>query len=112
MVSEGTTNREELYVSPEVILDSSAVKEAIAVHESRTSKWCEVAITLVGERQEPFNEFTKHHLGERLAIIVGSNLVTAPTLRAPITPGYVIISGEFTPKRALDLAHAIKPQNR
>lgn len=51
-----------------------------------------------------FGEVTKNNIGERLAIVLDNEVISAPTIQSAILGGSGIISGSFTVKSASDLA--------
>lgn len=51
-----------------------------------------------------FGEVTKNNIGERLAIVLDNEVISAPTIQSAILGGSGIISGNFTVKSANDLA--------
>ena len=51
-----------------------------------------------------FGEVTKNNIGERLAIVLDNEVLSAPTIQSAILGGSGIISGNFTVKSANDLA--------
>lgn len=51
-----------------------------------------------------FGEATKNNIGERLAIVLDNEVISAPTIQTAILGGSGIISGNFTVKSANDLA--------
>ena len=56
----------------------------------------------MGGRQ--FAEVTSNHVGERLAIVLDNEVISAPNIQSAITGGSGIITGNFTTKSANDLA--------
>ena len=56
----------------------------------------------LGGRQ--FAEVTSNHVGERLAIVLDNEVISAPNIQSAITGGSGIITGNFTTKSANDLA--------
>ncbi len=54
-----------------------------------------------------FGQFTTNNTNERVAIVVGGKVVSAPSIQAPILDGRVQITGMFTDREAVRLAHAI-----
>lgn len=56
----------------------------------------------MGGRQ--FAEVTSNHVGERLAIVLDNEIISAPNIQSAITGGSGIITGNFTTKSANDLA--------
>lgn len=51
-----------------------------------------------------FGEVTSAHVGERLAIVLDNEVISAPNIQGAITGGSGIITGNFTTKSANDLA--------
>lgn len=51
-----------------------------------------------------FGEVTKNNIGERLAIVLDNEVISAPTIQSAILGGSGIISGSFTVKSANDLS--------
>ena len=57
--------------------------------------------TLGGKK---FGEVTKDNIGERLAIVLDGEVISAPTIQTAIMGGSGVITGNFTVKSANDLA--------
>lgn len=51
-----------------------------------------------------FGEVTKNNVGERLAIVLDNEVISAPTIQGAILGGSGVITGNFTVKSANDLA--------
>ena len=51
-----------------------------------------------------FGEATKNNVGERLAIVLDNEVISAPTIQGAILGGSGVITGSFTVKSANDLA--------
>lgn len=51
-----------------------------------------------------FGEVTKNNVGERLAIVLDNEVISAPTIQGAILGGSGVITGSFTVKSANDLA--------
>lgn len=51
-----------------------------------------------------FGDVTKENVGQRLAIVLDSKVISAPVIREPILGGTGVISGRFTVVEATDLA--------
>ena len=51
-----------------------------------------------------FGEATQNHVGERLAIVLDNEVISAPVVQSAITGGSGIISGNFTLESAQELA--------
>ncbi len=63
-----------------------------------------VSIVFNAEGAELFERITREHTGERLAIFLDGEMLSAPNINEPIMGGKAIISGGFTPDEARDLA--------
>jgi protein-export membrane protein SecD len=59
------------------------------------------------EWKKIFGELTKRLIGKQIAIFVGGELLTAPTVQAVITDGRAVITGDYTVKWAQTLANDI-----
>lgn len=55
-----------------------------------------------------FGEVTSSHIGERLAIVLDNEVISAPTIQSAITGGSGVITGRFTTKEANDLAMLLR----
>lgn len=66
-----------------------------------------VLVNLTPEGAEAFATFTREQAGQRVAVLVGDTVMTAPIISAPITGGALEITGQFTAQQAQDLAEAI-----
>ena len=55
-----------------------------------------------------FGETTKNNIGERLAIVLDNEVISAPTIQTAILGGSGVITGNFTTKTANDLAVLLK----
>ncbi len=63
-----------------------------------------VAISFNSEGAELFEDITANNVGEQLAIFLDGEVVSAPRINEKISGGNAIISGNFTPEIARDLA--------
>jgi preprotein translocase subunit SecD len=63
-----------------------------------------VSIVFSAEGAELFERITREHTGERLAIFLDGEMLSAPNINEPIMGGKAIISGGFTPDEARALA--------
>ena len=63
-----------------------------------------VSIRFNSEGGQLFEDITRAHVGENLAIFLDGQLVSAPRINEVIAGGTAIISGNFTPDEARDLA--------
>lgn len=63
-----------------------------------------VAVKFTDEGGDLFADITKEHVGEQLGIFLDGELLSAPVINEAITGGTAIISGNFTPDEARNLA--------
>lgn len=63
-----------------------------------------VTITFNDEGAALFEEITRGNVGEQLAIFLDGSIVSSPVINEPIMGGTAVISGNFTPDEARDLA--------
>lgn len=54
-----------------------------------------------------FGELTKRLIGKQIAIFVGGEMLTAPTVQSVISDGRAVITGDYTIDSAQDLANGI-----
>lgn len=66
-----------------------------------------VTINLDDAGKEIFCNITQNHIGEPMAIFVGGNLLTAPTIQSKICGGTAQINGSFTSETSKQLADAL-----
>lgn len=66
-----------------------------------------VRLTFNDEGKKLFGEITSKNIDSRLAIFLDGELISAPVIRAAITDGVAIISGDFNSQTAKDLARRL-----
>lgn len=62
-----------------------------------------VSITFNSEGAELFEQITRAHVGEQLAIFLDGVVMSSPRINEPISGGRATISGNFTPTEAREL---------
>lgn len=67
----------------------------------------QVELLFNDEGKKIFGELTKRLIGNRIAIFVGGQMLTAPVVQAVITDGKAVITGDYTVKWAQELANNI-----
>lgn len=67
----------------------------------------QVGLQFNKEGADFFADITKRNLGKVVAIYVDNELVSAPTVQAEIVDGRAVISGNFTPDEAKELAQRL-----
>lgn len=84
-------------------LDGSHFKFATVVYNQIGAP--EVSIQFDSEGAQLFEDITERLVGKPLAIFVGGELISAPNVNQKITGGSVVITGQYTPQEALQLAN-------
>ncbi len=67
----------------------------------------QVELTFNEEGKKIFAELTKRLIGKQIAIFVGGQMLTAPTVQAVIPDGRAVITGDYTVQSAQKLANDI-----
>lgn len=80
------------------------LERAVVQHQQTT--WG-LLITLTEEDGEVFSSWTAEHTGERVAMIVDGEVVSAPMIQSPIEGREVAITAQYTQKEAQALLHEI-----
>jgi SecD/SecF fusion protein len=68
----------------------------------------EIEFTLTSDGASIFGDLTEQNVGQRMAIVLDGELLSAPVIQNPITGGSGVITGNFTDKSAHDLASALE----
>jgi protein-export membrane protein SecD len=66
-----------------------------------------VSLVFNDEGAQLFADITKANVGKPLAIFLDGKIISSPTIQQEITGGSAVISGNFTPKQAKDLAGSL-----
>ena len=98
-------NPELLFVDKNVLLDRGAVKSAAFSHDSLGHPVINIAFTNAGRGQ--FGDITRHHLHERLAMIIDGKLWMAPIVSSEISGGAATVNGSFSDDEAKALVAKI-----
>ncbi|MWV61228.1 protein translocase subunit SecD [Helicobacter saguini] len=88
------------------ILDGSSVTDAFATTDDKGQT--AVGFKLDSKGAEIFGDFTGRNIGKRLAIVLDSKIVSAPSINTRIGGGNGIITGNFDYKGAVDFANTLK----
>ncbi len=68
----------------------------------------EIDFTLTSDAAGVFGEVTKRYVGQRLAIVLDGEVISAPNINTPILGGAGQITGSFTEREAFELATALE----
>ena len=96
-------NGEELIVSKKIIMSGENLIDSQPRLDTQTNQPI-VSFTLDRLGAQKFGRVTTSSVGQRLAIILDNKVISAPSIREPITGGSGTISGNFTFQEATDLA--------
>jgi preprotein translocase subunit SecD len=102
---DGTS--EALFLMPEVLLTTPAIKTARPDRDSDGSPMVKIALTEAGAQK--FGEVTQKLINKRIGIVLDGQLVAAPVIRSAIYGGQLIIttSGE---KEAAEMARELNKE--
>ena len=94
---------ETLPVLSDVAVDGADLENAQASTDPQTGAWdINFSLNSVGARE--FADVTTANVGKPFAIILDGKIIMAPNIREPITGGSGVITGNYTPQQATDLA--------
>ena len=96
-------NGEKLNVSKRIIMSGENLIDAQPSIQNQNNEPT-VSFTLDRLGSQKFGRTTTDNVGERLAIVLDGEIVSAPNINEPITSGNGMISGNFTFQEATDLA--------
>ena len=100
MLSE---TKEELVVSKRIIMSGDNLLDAQPRLDSQVNQPI-VSFTLDRLGAQKFGRITTDNVGNRIAIVLDDKIISAPSIREPITGGTGTISGNFSFQEATDLA--------
>ena len=98
-----TESGEELSVSKRIIMSGENLVDAQPRLDNQTNQ-PNVSFTLDRLGSQKFGKATTKNVGTRIAIVLDNKVISAPTIREPITGGNGNISGNFSFQEATDLA--------
>ncbi len=96
-------NGEELNVSKRIIISGDNLVDSQPRLDTQSNQ-PNVSFTLDRLGAQKFGKITTTNVGKRLAIVLDNRIISAPSIREPITGGQGSISGNFTFQEATDLA--------
>ncbi len=101
----GQTTVEMLYVSKQVLLDDTDLKDTRV--ETNRFGFPEIAITFSDKGRKHFAEVTRQNIDKRLAILIDRQVYSAPIIKAEIPGGTAVVAGGFSGQEAESLSHKI-----
>ena len=88
-------------------MTGDTITDARAQVNSSTNEWLvNLSFNATGSRQ--FADLTASNVNKRLAIVLDGNAYSAPVIKEAIGDGSAVISGDFTPDTARDLAVVLR----
>ena len=96
---------ELLYLHEEVLIDNNDISSARAVEWEGEHA---VDLTFTAPGTEKLARVTGQHVTERMGMVVGGRLLSAPRINAAITQGRAVIAGAFTREEARRIAAGIQ----
>ena len=94
---------EELMVNKRIVMSGENLIDAQPRLDNQINEPI-VSFTLDRVGAQKFGKTTSENVGKRLAIILDGKIISAPSIREPITGGSGTISGNFSFQEATDLA--------
>ena len=94
---------EELVVSKRIIMSGDNLLDAQPRLDNQVNQPI-VSFTLDRLGAQKFGRITTNNVGNRIAIVLDNKIISAPSIREPITGGSGTISGNFSFQEATDLA--------
>ena len=95
-----------IYLHPETIVTNDEILRSVVV-PNRGGSGFGVAVTFNGAGAENMRRATASHLNAPLALLVDGDVISAPTLRSPISES-AIVSGNFTQAEAERIAEGMR----
>jgi SecD/SecF fusion protein len=106
---DGTERFEPLLVEKRLAngLTGKFIKRAFPSRE-QYSNAPEIEFEFDSEGARRFGEFTRAHIGDRLAIVLDGELETAPVIQSAIEGGRGVITGQFDIAEAISIANVLE----
>lgn len=99
------TQKEALHVQKTPLLDRTAIDQA-SVTKDVTGR-PQILITFTEKGGKLFADVTRRNVGNRLAIVIDGQLLSAPKVMDEITGGKAMISGAFSEEEANKLVRKV-----
>ncbi|MBI4313295.1 MAG: protein translocase subunit SecD, partial [Candidatus Omnitrophica bacterium] len=104
IVSDG----EQILLEKQAALTGDALTSAVVRFDESRFNQPIVGITFNAQGGRKFAELTGQNVGRRLAIVLDGKVQSAPRINEAIPSGEAVISGQFTPDQANDLALVLR----
>jgi SecD/SecF fusion protein len=100
-------SKDAVLVQSEAILQGDSISDAKVDFDS-TTMLPKISLSFNGKGTKDFGDLTSKHVGERLAIVMDGEVLSAPNIREAITSGTAEITGQFSNDEAFVLALALR----
>ncbi len=99
--------------SEPLLLEAKAAMQGDSISDAKvdfdqTSFYPKISLTFNGQGTKDFAELTQKHVGDRLAIVMDGEVLSAPNIREAILTGTAEISGQFSDQESSVLALALR----
>jgi preprotein translocase subunit SecD len=94
------------YLLGPAVLDRSAISKATAQTDPNSGSWV-VQVTFTSAGTKTWGDLTSRSIGQQIAFVVNTTVVSAPTVQEAILGSSTQISGNFTQDQAQQLAAAL-----
>ncbi|WP_329049304.1 precorrin-3B C(17)-methyltransferase [Amycolatopsis sp. NBC_01488] len=105
LVTCGRTDNTAYLLEPE-FLPGSEVTTATSGYDQRNQRWT-VDLTFNAEGTKIWADFTSKNINQQVAIVLDSQVISAPNIQVAILDGVTQIGGKFTEQSARQLARQI-----
>ena len=99
--------KDAVLIKSEAVLQGDSISDAKVDFDS-ASMLPKISLSFNGKGTKDFGDLTSRHVGERLAIVMDNEVLSAPNIREAITSGTAEITGQFTFDEASVLALALR----
>ena len=99
--------KDAVLIKTEAVLQGDSISDAKVDFDS-SSMLPKISLSFNGKGTKDFGDLTSRHVGERLAIVMDNEVLSAPNIREAITSGTAEITGQFTFDEASVLALALR----
>jgi SecD/SecF fusion protein len=100
-------SKDAVLVKTEAILQGDSISDAKVDFDS-SSMLPKISLSFNGKGTKDFGDLTSKYVGERLAIVMDGEVLSAPNIREAITSGTAEITGQFSFDEASVLALALR----
>ena len=100
--------REAVLIEDKAALDGERIADAYPSFDSQTFGQPYISLRLDAKGARTFGQLTRDNIGERLAIVLDGEVISAPSIRDAIMDGNAQITGQFTYEEAQNLSSNLR----